>query len=234
MEYAEMLTRGRINGNKEASAKDIYTMYVEKVVNDYEEHKLADTNPEFRNLMTEYRDGIMLFELMDRNVWTRAAKDSSGLEKFYEANKTKYQWEPGFSGVVYRFKDETAMKEGVKLLEAKKKLSNEELIKAMNTDSNPDAVTMQTGRYEFSKFSDAPREQLVAGKLTKAVKNSDGTYTVVRTDDVFSASSQKSLDDARGYVVAEYQDYLEKQWNANLRNKYEVKVDEKTFKSMVK
>jgi len=234
MDFASLLTRGRLMGNRHSTMNDIYKMYEEKVVNDYQEHKLIEENPEFRNLMGEYRDGIMLFELMDRNVWTRASKDTIGLQTFYNANKTKYQWEPGFSGTVYHFKDETAMKDGMKLLEKNKKLSDEDFVKTMNTESNPDAVTMQEGRYEFSRFSEVPKSAIAPETLSQPVKNTDASYTVVKTDKVFNGNSQKSLNDARGYVIAEYQDYLEKQWNANLKAKYPVKVDEKVFKSMVK
>ncbi len=234
MKFVELMTRGRIMGNRENVAQDLYRMYVDKVVNDYQEHKLIDENPEFRNLMTEYRDGIMLFELMDRNIWTKASKDTVGLKAFYEANKSKYQWEPGFEGNVYRFKDETSMKQGQKLLLANKNMTNDEFVKAMNTESALDAVMIQTGRYEFSKFTDVSREELVKGSVSRPVKNDDGSYTIVKTNEVYSTTAQKSLDDARGYVVAEYQDYLEKQWNATLRDHYKMKLDEKVFKSMVK
>lgn len=234
MNFVEMLTRGRIMGNRKNVTRDLYNMYTDKVVNDFEEQRLLDENVEFRNLMKEYRDGIMLFELMDRNVWTKASRDTVGLKKFYEANKAKYQWEPGFSGVVYRFKDETAMKKGQALLKKNKDISNEDFIREMNTETTPDAVTMQKGRYEFSKFTDAPKAELTAGSLSTPVKNADGSYTIVKTHEVFNSTSQKSLEDARGYVVAEYQDYLEKQWDSSLRAKYPVKVDENVFKSMVK
>ncbi len=234
MNFVEMLTRGRLMGKRQNVSEDLYKMYQTKVVNDFEEQRLLEENAEFRNLMKEYRDGIMLFELMDRNVWTKASKDTVGLKKFYEENKAKYQWEPGFSGVVYRFKDEAAMKKGQVLLLKNNDISNEDFIKEMNTEATPDAVTLQKGRYEFSKFTDAPRAELVAGVLSKPVKNTDGSYTLVKTNEVFNSPAQKSLDDARGYVVAEYQDYLEKEWDSALRNKYPVRVDENVFKSMVK
>src|SRR5690606_12129765 len=139
-----------------------------------------------------------------------------------------------FSGVVYRFKDEASLKRGQALLAKNKDISNEEFVKEMNTEATPDAVTMQKGRYEFSKFTDVPKAQLVQGSVSQAVNNTDGSYTVVKTNEVFNTPSPKSLDDARGYVVAEYQDYLEKEWDADLRNKYPVKLDDKVFKSMVK
>jgi peptidyl-prolyl cis-trans isomerase SurA len=70
-------------------------------------------------------------------------------------------------------------------------------------------------------------------KPSQAVKNADGSYTVVFADNVYMQPTQKTLDEARGYAVAEYQDMLEKTWNAELRAKYPVKVDESVFRSMV-
>lgn len=234
MNFAESLTRGRLNGPKNAVIRDLYKLYIERTVNDFEENRLADTNPDFKNLMDEYRSGIMLFELTDRNVWSKASRDSAGLATFYGANKNKYQWEPGFTGVVYKFKDEAALNNGMKVMKGNKKMKDEELYKQLNTEAHPDAVNMQRGHYEYSKFNDVPRASLVKGGLSAPVKAADGSYTVVKVDEAYAAPTAKSLDEARGYAVAEYQDYLEKQWNAELRAKYPLKIDEKVFMSMVK
>lgn len=231
LNYAEGVTRGRIMGPKAGVARDLYNMYVNSVVNDLQEHQLADEKPEFRNLMEEYRDGIMLFELMDRNVWGKASRDTTGLKAFYETRKGKYLWEPGFNGAVYHFKNETAMREGLKLID-KKGTTDEDLVKKLNTDSTPNAVTIQRGRYEFSKFTDVPRAELVKGKASLPHKNADGTYTVVKADEIYNEPTPKSLDDAKGYAIAEYQDYLEKQWNDQMRKKYPVKVNDDVLKSM--
>lgn len=233
VKFAETLTRGQLRGPKAAVMHDIYNMYVNRVVNDFEEHHLVDENPDFKNLMEEYTNGILLFELMDRNVWGKASRDTVGLKSFYEANKAKYQWDPGFTGAVYHFKDEASMKAGLAAL-GKKGVKEEDVMKQLNTESKPDAVSVQRGHFEFSRFKEVPEASIVKGKLSAPVKNADGSYIVVKADDVFTAKTTKSLDDARGYVVAEYQDYLEKQWNAQLRTKYPVKVEETVFKTMVK
>jgi peptidyl-prolyl cis-trans isomerase SurA len=230
--YMDMVTHGRLTGSRPIVVADLYKMYVNSVINDFEEHKLVEENPEFKSLMEEYRDGIMLFELQDRIVWGKASKDSVGLKAFYEEHKDKYMWEAGFKGAVYKFKNETAMKEGVKMLNDK--ATDEEIVKKLNVSPTPDNLTIQRGRYEFSHFKDAPRSEIAAGKLTKATKNADNTYTVVKVEEVYAQPATKTLDEARGYVVAEYQDYLEKKWHAELRKKYPVKVNEDVFKSMVK
>lgn len=232
MTYAEDITRGQIMGPKTAIVSDVYKMYVTTILTDFQENKLVDENPDFKNLMKEYRDGIMLFELMDQNVWGKASRDTTGLKAFYEKNKTKYMWDEGFKGSVYRFKDEESLKAGLKLIA--KNMKGDDIIKQMNTEDKPDAVSIQHGHYEFARFTEVPRAGIVKDKASEPVKNKDGSYTVVKADDVFNAPSQKSLEDARGYVVAEYQDYLEKEWNAEMRKKYPMKVNEDVFTSMVK
>ena len=233
MNYAEGFTRGRLTGPKKAVLADVYKNYVNYVVNDVEEHKLVEENEDFKVLMDEYRSGIMLFELMDRNVWSRASKDTVGLKAYYEENKSKYMWEPGFTGVVYKFKDENSMEQAKKILADKDK-KEEDVVKALNVPNNVDAVSVQRGRFEFKNFKDVPQSDIKAGKITNGVKSADGKYTMVKVDEVFNQPSQKTLDEARGYVVAEYQDFLERNWNEQMRKKYPMKLNDDVFKSMVK
>jgi peptidyl-prolyl cis-trans isomerase SurA len=230
--FFEGLTRGRLNGPKNAVVHDGYNNYVSTVVNDFEEHKLVEENPEFKSLMEEYRDGIMLFELMDRNVWSKAAHDTEGLKAFYESHKGKYMWEPGFEGSVYKFKNKASMDTAMMLMDVNK-VSDESLVKILNTNANPDRVSIQRGRYEFSRFKDATQSELAANKK-KVSPTSNGGYTVVIARQIYNTPGQKTLEEARGYVVAEYQDYLEKQWNEKMHKEYPLKVVEPVFKSMVK
>jgi peptidyl-prolyl cis-trans isomerase SurA len=232
--YAVGVTRGKIapGDQKPVVFQELYNMYEVQVVTDFQEKKLVETNPDFKSLMQEYRDGIMLFELMDRNVWGKAAKDTVGLKMFHETQKDKYVWQPGFKGAVYTFRDEAAMKQGLKLL-AKKDMGNEELTKTMNTAASPDAVSIQTGRFEFAKYPDIPAGKLVAGKISEPIEK-NGAYLVVKSDEVYSQPVVKTFAEARGYVVSTYQDKLEKDWNAQLRSKYPVKVNDAELKKITK
>jgi peptidyl-prolyl cis-trans isomerase SurA len=230
--FFETLTHGKINGPRQAVVHDGYNLYVSTVVNDFEEHKLVEENPDFKNMMEEYRDGIMLFELMDRNVWSKAARDSVGLAAFYEQHKGKYMWEPGFEGSVYKFKTRGLLDTGRRMLQAGK-VTDEEMVKAINTSANPDGVTIQRGRYEFSRFKDATQAELSTNKM-KVLNNPNGPYTIIYAREIYNSPGQKSLSEARGYVVAEYQDYLEKKWNEKMHKDYPMAVNEKVFKSMVK
>lgn len=228
--FFEKLTHGKLNGPKETVIRDAYNLYVSNVVNDFQEHKLVEENPDFRNLMQEYRDGIMLFELMDRNVWSKAARDSAGLTAFYESHKSKYMWEPGFEGAVYRFKNKAMFDSGMNMLKAG--VTDENIVKELNTSAHPDAVSVQRGRYEFSRFKEATQAELINDKMKISLAN--GQFSIINAKEIFTAPGQKSLSEARGYVVAEYQDYLEKQWNEKMRHDYPLKVNEAVFKTMVK
>ena len=232
VKFLENLTHGRLNGPKNTVIRDAYGLYLNNVVTDFQEHKLVEENPDFKNLMEEYRDGIMLFELMDRNVWSKATKDSAGLKAFYESHKNKYMWEAGFEGSVYVFKTKAAYDTAQQLM-AKPGFTDEDLVKALNNQTTPDRVTVQRGRYEFSRFRDASRDELVASKK-KVTALPNGTYKMVLAREIFTTPMPKTLDEARGYVVAEYQDALEKEWNAKMKQTYPLKVNDKVFASMTK
>lgn len=231
--YIDNITRGKIMGPRDLIFQNFYDNYVRTVVNDIEEENLINEKPEFKSLMAEYRDGIMLFELMDRNVWGKASKDTAGLAAFHKNNVSKYTWQAGFRGSVYTFKNEAAMKEGLQML-GKKDTKDQDIVKKLNTDKTPDAVSIQKGYFEFDKFNTVARAAVKKGKASDPKKNEDGTYTVVFAKEVFEAATPKTLEEARGYVIADYQDHLEKTWNDALRKKYPVTVDETVFQQMVK
>lgn len=234
VKFFENLTHGKINGPHLPVVHDGFNMYVSNVVNDFEEHKLVEENPEFRNLMEEYRDGIMLFELMDRNVWGKASHDTEGLKTFFEGRKSKYMWEPGFDGAVYKFKGKTAFDTGMSMLWNKSN-TDEMIVRKLNTTNNPDGASVQKGRFEFSHFKDATIEELEKNnmKVIYPTGNSN-VYTVVVSKAIHKDTEPKTLDDARGYVVAEYQDFLEKQWNDKMKSQFPMKTNEAVFATLSK
>jgi len=186
---------GKINGPKNTIVRDAYSLYVNNVVTDFEEHKLVDEKPEFKHLMEEYRDGIMLFELMDRNVWSKAARDSAGLAAFYESHKNKYMWEPGFEGAVYKFKTRALLDSGITMLK-QGNVTDEEMVKVINTSAHPDGVSIQRGRYEFSRFRDATQADLLQNNKMKVITSPAGTYEVVWAKEVYTTPGQKTLAEA--------------------------------------
>jgi peptidyl-prolyl cis-trans isomerase SurA len=230
--YIEQYTKGKIYGQNESTLRSLYKNYTDKAIYDFQENKLIDENEEYRNLLTEYRDGIMLFELTDKTVWSKASVDTTGLQQFYEKNKEKYMWQPAIKGVVYKSVDETYAKKLVKELNNPNNKTPDEVSKAVNGDGSQGFVTFESGKYEKSRFPAGTK--LVAGKYAPYFKNKDESYTLVDVKEVFDTPTQKTLSEAKGYVVSEYQEYLEKQWLAELENKYPVVVNQETLKAMIR
>src|SRR4029077_9073371 len=97
-----------------------YKAFVDEACVNYEETQLDRKYPEYRNLMQEYRDGILLFDLTDRKVWSKAVKDSAGLQAFYEKNKNNYLWDERADVSTYKCANAEIAKEVRKMLEKKK------------------------------------------------------------------------------------------------------------------
>jgi len=229
--FAGSYIRGKIMGNKKATVSDLYKMYQNSVLNDLQQEQLEKNNVEYRNLVNEYRDGILLFDLMDKNVWSKASKDTVGLASFYKEHKDKYQWQPGFDGTLYQAANEADL---LKLQAAVNKgTSASDALDQINTAENPSRISQQTGRFEFSRFH-ADASAFPEGKASRIFKNEDGSFTLAVPLKLYPNAETKSLDEAKGFVVADYQDYLEKSWNQDLKNRYPVKVDEKTLKSIIR
>jgi peptidyl-prolyl cis-trans isomerase SurA len=231
MSYVGNLTRGNLMGNKDNAMRDLLKMYENATLNDLQQAELEKSNPEFRNLIHEYRDGILLFDLMDKNVWSKASKDSTGLMTFYDQNKSKYKWQPGFEGTVYQSVSEvdlnklkTALNSGVDVTDAVEKI---------NTPENPSQITQESGRFEASRFP-IDISSFKEGAPSTVFRNEDGTFSLVFAHKVFNQASDKTLEEARGFAVADYQDYLEKKWNQDLKQKYPVKIEQKALNSIIK
>lgn len=230
--YIETYTKGKIYGQKESTLRSLFKNYSDKVLMDFQENKLIDENEEYRNLITEYRDGIMLFELTDRMVWSKASIDTTGLANYYNNNKAKYVWQPSVTADIYKAVDEAAAKKVVKELNNPSNKTVEEVVKSANGDGVQNKVFYETGKFEKSRFP--ANLKLEAGKYAPYYKNEDGSYSIVNVKEVFNSPTQKTLAEARGYVISEYQEYLEKEWIANLEAAYPVKVNETTLKSIIK
>ena len=184
--------------------------------------QLCANDIELKNLVREYHDGLLLFEISNQTIWDKAAKDSLALANYFKKNKKKYKWdEPRYKGMVFHVKvpeDVEAVKKSVKGLDFEKWA--ERLRTTFNNDS---VIRIRVEKGIFKRGDNAYIDKLVFHKdtTTRQVKN----YPI---DDVYGKLIKKpeNFEDVRGQVTADYQDMLEKQWVAELRKKYAVKVDE--------
>ena len=197
----------------------MYDQFVEESCIGYEDRQLANKYPEFKSLMQEYKDGILLFELTDRKVWSKAVKDSAGLAEFYEKNKNNYMWGERLEATIYNCNDiKTANK--VRDLISKGNITNDSLLNLINKNSQLN-LTIKEG-----KFAPGDNEIIDSIKWEKGITGNIIKKAGVQIVNVKQklGPEPKSLDEAKGLVTADYQAYLEKDWIATLRKKYPVVV----------
>lgn len=233
-EYCVRSGRDRMRGAGLPLAETIQKLYKnwsDEISLSFEESQLDKKYPEFRSLMREYEDGILLFEALKINVWDKANTDSVGLEQFFKANLSqKYKWDERAQVSIYTLKtDDPAVLKKVRELAAKK--PSAAVLKKINKKA--EVLTVLEKTYEKGKNKDLAN-LWSAGSMTEA-KVDAGTKTASfsKVESILPPTA-KTLAEARGYAVADYQDYLEKKWVEELVKTYPVKVEESVLKGMVK
>ena len=234
-DFAQFLAQNQSKQPKEsvveALVRKSYDYFRNEKIIAYEDARLEQKYPEFRMLMQEYRDGILLFEITDENVWSKALKDTVGLENFHAQNKGKYMWSDRVEAVVYKSKDVATAKATRKLVEKrmKKGTSIEEISTKINKSSQ---LNLQTEKGIFSK---GDNEVIDAVSWTVGISpdkiNADGSVTFVEITKVVEPTP-KTLQEARGMITADYQTYLEQEWIKELKAKYAVDVKQDVFNSI--
>lgn len=218
----------RVNRDKSIEEKynKLYAQAVEQTIIEYD---LSQRNVDFRRLLQEYRDGLPLFAMLERKIWSRGSTDTVGLRNYYEQHKTEYMWEERVEATTYTCKDTKTAKAVRKM--AGKKAGDKEIMAKFNKDS-VELVSVKTAIYLPGQDSNVDKLNKTPG-VGEDILNADGSITFVRLNKVI-APMPKSLDEARGYVISAYQDQLEKEWIEELHNKYPVVIDQKVFNSMVR
>lgn len=190
----------------------------------------VQSNPDLKYLIQEYHDGLLLYEISKKEVWDVAAADKEGLAEWFKDNKKKYSWdEPRFKGFVFYSKKPNMDK---KVSSALKKHEGLDWRKALKETINKDSVVVRvTGPFLCKKGENALIDKHVF-KVEKEVKtNQRYPYTGVVGDKM---KKPKSYLDVKSLVLNDYQEKLEKEWVAKLRQKFTFKVDEKVLKTVNK
>lgn len=224
-----------INKNQRKQKKQEITAYINTLYDTwtgdelvaYEDSQLENEYPEFKALMKEYRDGILLFDLTDKKVWSKAVKDTAGLRAFYEEHKTQYMHPERFDLVLYTCKDEATAK-AVKAEVVKGKLSDEELQKKYNQDSQ---LNLKIEKGIFNKEEQEALQKMdMSKKLTDNVSH-NGQVIFAKVNKIM-APAPKTLAEAKGPVTSDYQTALEKEWLEQLRKKFNITVNKDVLYSI--
>ncbi len=191
-------------------------------ITNLENSKLEEKYPEFKYMMQEYHDGILLFNISEEKIWNKAVEDTVGLEEFYAKDKKRYMWKEHFKGEILTCNDSTVREEADKYYSSG--MTTEEVNQVLNEKKK--VFTVTSGIWE--EGSNPIIDFYVWGKSKPEDLNE--TLTFIRGEKL--PPEPKTLDEARGLYISDYQNELEKEWIKELREKYPVKVDKKLLKTV--
>ncbi|HPB19325.1 MAG TPA: peptidylprolyl isomerase [Bacteroidales bacterium] len=196
-----------------------------------EKENLEKKNPKFAAQINDYKEGILIFNLMDQNVWSKAMQDTAGLKAYYETIKNKYLTDEKAKIGIFKTNDAKIAQKVQKTLQKniqKSQLNPNLILSKINKKNN--VVSYDSMTIETKKLADIGLEKTVNAILSKENNNS---YEIYWLQSIIEPQP-KSLDEVRGLVISEYQTYLEKQWINELRNRYHWQVNDEVLKSLYK
>ena len=235
--FCQKKSRDRMRMARGGSAEDavnrLYDDFVKENCMAYEERQLDKKYPEFKSLMREYEEGILLFEATKILVWDKASQDSAGLKAYYTqySDNRKYMWKERAKVSFYALQ-KGAESQLSKLRKFAAKSGPEKVLSKYNKKGN--VLTQRLEMYERGKNDVLDKLDWKAGNLSAIeINNKDGSSNFMKIEKVIPPTP-KTLQEARGYVVADYQDHLEREWVEELRKTYKVEINQKVFDSMIK
>ena len=219
-QFAEFMEKG-FRGIKRDEFKKVvesqFNNWVKISVLDYEESKLESKYPEYRALIKEYHDGILLYEIMSDKIWNKSVKDTSGLKNFFNLNRANYMWQKRLDATIYECNSDKNAALVYKMLK-KKKNTSKEIIEKINVKSELNL------RVKMNKF-DAESTTYLKGRTFTQGRNKpynfeDKFYVVVLNKEL--PIMKKEFNEAKGIVTSDYQNYMEKTWLEELEKKHRI------------
>ena len=202
---------------------NLYEKFVDVQLNKYYIDNLENTFPDFAAIMDEYRDGLLLFDLMEKEIWERSKTDTIGLKNFFEANKANYNWKKRLDVTIASSTDMNVIKNAQKMLKANS--TPEQLKEKLNTK---DKVNLMTNSGVFEEGNEAlPKNIKFETGVSDIIK--DGEYYFVAKVNKVLPEGQKTLDESKGKAINDYQQYLEQNWVSDLKKEFTVKTFPEVF-----
>ena len=203
-----------------------YQKFLDEQLTTYYTDHLETEFPDFSNVMDEYRDGLLLFDLMEKEIWERSKTDTLGLKNFYESQKNNYQWKNRLDVIIASSTNMDVIKKAQKLL--KQKVAPEKIKEQLNSK---DKVAVMTNVGVFEEGNDAlPKNLKQEVGVSEILK--DGDYYFVTMVNKILPAGPKSLDECKGKVINDYQQYLEQNWVNELKKEFTIKTYPEVFEKV--
>lgn len=205
--------------------EELFNRYIYTKLVEYHKSNLTKIDRKFELKINEYKNGLLIFELMERELWNKAKEDTTGLELFYTANSKKYVAPQKISGKAFTFE---------------KKKHAKKFLRLVNRRGKPEDIALNQLQGSLQKkIESKPVSEFELPEHFKiATKYNDyyfqnNKYIVLFVDEI-EPERPLNLDEIRGQVISDYQDKLEKEWMEELKSKYSVKINEETFELLKK
>ena len=206
----------------------IYEQFVDDQLNTYYDNNLENKFPEFKDVMEEYRDGLLLFDLMEKEIWEKSKNDTIGLENFYKNHKFNYQWKNRIDALITSSTKEDVIKKAQKML--KNNASSEVIKEKLNVNKKVEIMENQ-GIFEEGSESLPKNVKFVVG-ISDIEKKGD-YFFVTRVNKVLPAG-EKTLEESKGKAINDYQQYLEENWVSDLKKEFTINVNKAVFEKVKK
>ncbi|OBQ56433.1 peptidylprolyl isomerase [Tamlana sp. s12] len=229
-EFGDYLLKTQRQSRKKNPLNDLveekYQAFLKDQLIEYQEAHLETENEEYAAVVHEYRDGLLLFELMENTIWNTAQTDSLEVKKYYESHQSDYNFPERIDAVIASSSKKKDLKTVSKLLEQNEDV---ETIKSA-VNKNGDVNVIFTSGVVEADHQGLPKNFEFKKGVSKIFKHNDA-YVVVQVKDVFP-KKQKTFEEAKGLVVNDYQTLKEEKWIGSLEEKYEVRVNQDVFKKV--
>ena len=207
---------------------ELYKQWSDDQLVQYYNENLEREVPEFNYVMEEYRDGLLLFDLMEKEIWDRAKNDTVGAQKYYQNNLDKFMWKERYNVDIYSSTEKSFVEKTQKYI---KKGKSAEAIKDKINKKGKVNIMAKSGLFEadYDVLPELAIEKTGATKITKK-----GNYYFVANVKSIKPKEAKALEECRGAVVSDYQQYLEDNWVNELKKEFTVKVNQDVFNDIKK
>lgn len=229
-DFGVYLTNTKRNSTTKVTLKTLVTNKYESFLNDnlviYQEDNLEFENEDYAHIVAEYRDGLLLFDLMETTIWNTAKSDSTEIAKFYDDNKGNYVKPKRIDAVVASSAKQKTLKKVSKLLA--KDMEVERIKSLVNSNDNIDVIF--TSAIMDSEHQALPKAFNFQKGISKIYKH-NGAFVLIKVKDVLP-EEQKTLEEAKGSVISDYQNFKEQNWLNGLAEKYKIELNKDVLNSV--
>lgn len=216
-------------GSMHEALNEKYNMFKNQKLRDTEDKHLEEKYPELHNLMKEYHDGILLFDVSLNEVWDKAGQDTAGLRRYFDEHKAQYKWEtPRFKGMILRAKTKQALNAAKSII---KNFPADTIDRVIAQRINADSLQFVSCEKGLWAQGENPIVDRYGFKQKKVEVAADTIFPFVEVVGK-KLKGAEEYQDERGKVVGDYQNYLETEWLKRLHDKYEVVVDTSVFEKV--